>query len=271
MKASSGYRCFMENRRECPFSDYEGHIRFLKGNMRRRHDNFLVVHGPEGAGKTTVADNIALDLKPDFDLRRDVIRSMEDLLRLVIRRADMPPEESSAEVVVVDEGADIFHNRDWNTVENKEYTKLGRKTRILAGTWIVNIPDFEGLDPWIREHRCWQRIYQPIDFDSDGFVHTEAKVLWRNEWFDYTEQRVVHRWQDVYDLDVPSLDGHPQWKGYESDKRRDIKEHATRFMARINQPAHLRRLGKAVAEKPAKGKARVAKANGSTVAPPTTT
>lgn len=227
----------------CPFEDYPTHIRFLRGNMNRGHDNFVVFHGPEGAGKTTDAMNFALDLNPDFDIRRDVIRSHEQMLRLVIRRADQNPKDSANEVVLVDEGADLFLNRDWNTIENKEGTKVLRKARILRGTWLVNIPDFEGLDPWIREHRCWQRIYQPSDFDADGYVHTEGKVLWRTERFDYNEQRVMHRWTDVYDLDCPSLDLHPKWLGYEADKRGDLKAHAERLLVRLADPKRTARLG----------------------------
>lgn len=247
-----------------PFHDYPTHIRFLKGNMKRGHDNFVVCHGPEGAGKSTDLLNIAIDLDPDFDIRKNVIRSMPDLLRLIVRRADQDPKESAQEVVYIDEGGDIFLNRDWNTVESKEGTKIVRKVRILQGTWLVNIPDFEGLDPWIREHRCWQRIYQPADFDADGYVHTPGKVLWRTERFDYNEQRVVHRWTDVYDYDAPSLDGHPMWRGYEADKRLDVRDHAQRLLDRISDPSHLRRRGIGLAPKKTRKPQRPA-------TPPTTT
>lgn len=246
----------------CPFQDYPGHIRFLKGNQKRGMDNFIVVHGPVGAGKNTIAGNLALDLKEDFDIRRDIVHTHDDLLRLIVRRADMNPEESAREVTIINEGADIFFSREWNTIENKEGTKLQRKTRILGGTMIITIPDFEGLDPYIRESRCWQRIYQPLDFDADGFVHTPAKVLWRTERFDYNDQRVTHRWTDVYDLNVPSLDDHPQWRGYEHDKRMDVKATAQKMMERINDPARRgRRLGQG----------RRGRRNKSANTPPTTT
>lgn len=261
----------MENQNDCPFQNYAAHIRFLRGNSARGHANFLVVHGPSGAGKNTIAGNIALDLKPDFDIRHDIIHTQDDLLRNLVRCADMPREEAQTQVRIINEGADMFLNRDWNTVENKEGTKIQRKVRILGGTTIICLPDFEGLDPYLREYWCWQRIYQPLDFDADGFKHTPAKVLWRNEWFDYREQRVMHRWTDVYDLNVPSLDKHPQWLGYEQDKRSDIKSHATRMLARINEPAHLRRKGLPAPAKTPKARRSVAKANGATVVPPTTT
>ena len=196
---------------DTPFTDYPGTLRFMSGNLARKRDNWVGIEGPEGAGKTTIGMNLALDLKPDFSVARDAIFTVSQLL-------DVLAEERKGELYFLDEAANIFYNRDWSTWESKELTKLGRQMRIMRSTWIVIMPDFDGLDPYIREKRIRTRIYQPPYYDADGMTNGPAKVLWKTERFDYTDQRVAHRWVDLYDLPVHSLDGHPEWTAYEARK-----------------------------------------------------
>lgn len=197
---------------DTPFSDYPTMLRFMAGNLARKRDNWVGIEGPEGAGKTTIGMNLALDLKPDFSVARDAIFTVSQLL-------DVLAEERKGELYFLDEAANIFYNRDWSTWESKELTKLGRQMRIMRSTWVVIMPDFDGLDPYIREKRIRTRIYQPPYYDADGMTNGPAKVLWKTERFDYSEQRVTHRWVDLYDLPVHSLDGHPEWAAYEARKQ----------------------------------------------------
>lgn len=201
---------------ETPFTDYGSMLRFMTGNLKRKRDNWIGIEGPEGAGKTTIGMNVALDLKPHFSVAKDAIFTIPQLL-------DVLAEERTGELYFLDEAANIFYNRDWSSWESKELTKLGRQMRIMRSTWIVIMPDFEGLDPYIREKRIRTRIYQPPYYDPDGMTNGPAKVLWKNERFDYAEQRVAHRWTDVYDLEVHSLDGHPEWESYEARKRSNFQ------------------------------------------------
>lgn len=196
---------------ETPFSDYPTLLRFMGGNLKRRRDNWIGIEGPEGAGKTTIGMNLALDLKPTFSVSRDAIFTVSQLL-------DVLAEGRKGELYFLDEAANIFYNRDWSTWESKELTKLGRQMRIMRSTWVVIMPDFDGLDPYIREKRIRTRIYQPPYYDSDGMTNGPAKVLWKTERFDYTDQRIAHRWVDVFDLEVHDLDGHPEWGSYEARK-----------------------------------------------------
>lgn len=201
---------------DVPFHDYATHLRFLRGNLQRKRDNWLGIEGAEGAGKTTIGMNLALDLKPDFSVKADAIFTVPQLL-------DVLAAERKGQLYFLDEAANIFYNRDWSTWESKELTKLGRQMRIMRSTWVVIMPDFDGLDPYIREKRIRTRIYQPPYYDGDGMTNGPGKVLWKTERFDYSEQRVVHRWVDVYDLEVHPLDGHPEWASYESRKERNFQ------------------------------------------------
>jgi len=243
-------------------------VRFLQGNLKRRRDNWIAIEGPEGAGKTTDGMNLALDLKPTFSVEHDAIFTVNHLL-------DVLAQGRKGELYFLDEGANIFYNRDWNTWESKELTKLGRQMRIMRSTWIVIMPDFSGLDPYVRDKRIRLRIFQPPYFDADGMTNGPAKVLWRSaERFDYTEQEVQSRWVDVFDMGtpgqgeaagpVPSLEGHPEWKAYEARKEVNFQGLVSSMKDRMAREARReeKRLADAPRPKP-RGKDRHA--------PPTTT
>jgi hypothetical protein len=250
--------------------------------MDRGRDNFLVFEGPEGVGKTTGSGNLARDLNPAFSFRYDIIRSVDDLLDRLLKETGEDLELRSQginprthpsvqrRVRMADEAADIFLNRDWATVESKELLKIGRKTRILRGTWICNTPDLDNLDPWIRNSRVRTRFFYNPFFDADGMTVGPAQVLWKTERFDYSEQRRTTYWTDIYDYVSPGLDADPEWFNYESDKVRDIQDHVHRLRARMMEPKQLRRRGLPVPVKPRKGN-RKPRMNAAQPAPLTTT
>jgi hypothetical protein len=246
---------------EVPFSDYATMLRFMRGNLARKRDNWVGIEGPEGAGKTTIGMNLALDLKPDFNVSRDAIFNVSQLL-------DVLAEGRKGELYFLDEAANIFYNRDWSTWESKELTKLGRQMRIMRSTWVVIMPDFDGLDPYIREKRIRSRIYQPPYYDSDGMTNGPSKVLWKTERFDYSEQRVAHRWVDVFDLEVHELDGHPEWTAYEARKESNFNGLVSALRVRMRREAdrEAKREAKADAKAPRKSKTKKR-----TESPPTTT
>ncbi len=109
--------------------------------------------------------------------------------------------------------------------------------RIMRSTWVVIMPDYDGLDPYIREKRIRTRIYQPPYYDGDGMTNGPAKVLWKTERFDYTEQRVTHRWVDLFDLPVHPLDGHPEWTAYEARKESNFNALVGSMRVRLRREA----------------------------------
>ena len=93
---------------DAPFHDYPSQLRFHHGNINRRRDNWIAIEGQEGAGKTTVGMHLALNLKPGFSVSQDAIFTVPQLL-------DVLAAERKGELYFLDEGANIFYNRDWNT------------------------------------------------------------------------------------------------------------------------------------------------------------
>lgn len=219
---------------DAPFHDWQSQVRFLRGNLERGRDNFIAIHGPEGHRKSTTGMNYATTLKPTFDPDRDVIWDTRSLLDLIKRevKSPSPPVER---VWYVDEGANLFFNRDWQSIENKGATKLIRKTRVIGGTWITCLPDFEALDLYLREHRVTTRVYCPPYYDAGGASVGPASVYWRQERFDPEQQRVVHWWKYVYPLAVKRLDGTPAWDRYNQRKVEDIMDEVRSVEAQLRR------------------------------------
>lgn len=202
-----------------PFADDIpiGHalVRFLRGNIERKRDNMIANTGPEGSGKSTTAGNLAMRLTADFDVERDTIMDMDHLL-------DVLEQGDKGRVYLLDEAINIFHNQDWSTWEAKALTKIIRQMRIMRCTWILNVPDFNGLHPYLREYRVRIWLYHEPVFEADGMDNGPPKLLWRHEWFSYKDQAVVSRWLDVGDVQIDSLDDDPAWMPYEDKKVRNF-------------------------------------------------
>jgi hypothetical protein len=239
---------------QAPFTTATGMTRFLHGNMRRKRDFMVCSEGPEGSGKSTTTGNLALALNPRFDVERDTIMNLDQLLE-VLRHGPR------YHVYDLDEAVNIFHNQDWATWEAKQLTKVIRQMRIKRCTWILNVPDFDGLHPYLRDFRIRLRLYHQPVWDADGMGNAPAKVLWKSEWFGFKEQRVMHRWSHLFDLEVDSLDDDPNWRPYEDKKEANFHELVDAIMAR-----------RAAEKRKTQPKTKKAAKNGSLKqAPPTTT
>lgn len=202
---------------DAPFNDGRGLVRFIRGNMARGKDTMIVSEGPEGSGKSTTTDNIVRQLKPDFDLQRDPIMTKKQLLEVLL-------VAKKGQIYVLDEAINILHNQDWATYDAKTLTKIFRQMRTMRSTWFLNVPDFTGLHPYVRDYRTRIRLYHPPVYDEDGMSNGPSQVLWKTERFDFKEQGVTHRWQYQFDLTVPCLDLDPQWKGYEQRKDDNFRD-----------------------------------------------
>lgn len=209
-----------------PFTSADGMVRFINGTRARKKDLMIGNEGPEGSGKSTTSGNLAKALKPDFDMRRDTIKDMDHLFQVL-------HECKMGQVYVLDEAVNIFHNQDWATWEAKGLSKVIRQMRIMKSVWILNIPDYEGLHPYIRDRRIPLRIYHPPVYDEDGMGNGPSQVFWKHQFFSFKEQRVVAYWQCVIDeFHVPKLDALPEWLGYEQDKVDNFRGLITDLMKR---------------------------------------
>jgi len=197
---------------DCPFSEPYGMTRFMRGTITTRNkDWWFVSEGWPGTGKSTTKDQICRRIDPRLSLDDNIF----DLKHLF----DVLEDNRKNQVYPIDEGIEIFHNQDWATWQAKALTKLIRMMRVMNSLWAIAAVDFEGLHPFLRNYRIRQRFYHRPVFDEDGMGNGPPQPLWKNEWFDYNDQRVTTRWQDLeFDLQIDSLDDDPQHPAYTQKK-----------------------------------------------------
>lgn len=212
----------------CPFQESEGMIRFLRNNSTvRNKDWWFFCEGPEGSGKSTTKDQIMARVDPRQS-REDAIMDIKHLM-------DVFEDFRKNQFYNIDEGIIIFHNQDWATWQAKLVSKIIRIMRIMRSTWGIAGPDFEGMHPYLRDFRIRQRFYHRPVFDEDGMGNGPPMPLWKDEWFDFKQQRRTTRWKDLeFDLQIePFEEEDPVTKAYEGRKEQLFKDLVKEFSHRF--------------------------------------
>ena len=199
-----------------PVEDAQGVIDLLVGQINRKKDFMVAVHGGEGSGKSTTAKNLARGVQARLGRPPILIFTFHELLDVLL---DCRP----GQIFILDEAINIFHNQDWSTWQAKALTKIVRQMRIMRSIWILNVPDWEGLHPYLRDYRIPLRLYHPPVWEPDGLGNGPAKILWRQERLDYKTGQVEYRWQDAGDWHSWNLDDDPEHQEYEQAKIENFK------------------------------------------------
>ena len=142
-------------------------IKYLAEDMRRNiyndYDNFIVIDGPEGSGKSNIAYQICKEYCPDFNIHENYLYSMDDLMTRISSGADL------ANTFWMDEITNIANKRQWATHDNKLFIELLEMCRSRKWSIVSCIPRFDRLDQYIREHRAKYWIHcEPMTFDRYG-------------------------------------------------------------------------------------------------------
>lgn len=246
-----------------PVSTFLGIVHFLVGQVMRGKDAMLACHGGEGTGKSTTAKNLVRALEKKLGVKAVVIFNLHQLLEVMA-------SGNKRQIYILDEAINIFHNQDWSTWQAKLLTKILRQMRIMECIWILNVPDFEGLHPYLRDFRCIMRLYHPPEWQEDGLGNGPAKLLTKQERFNYKDGAVETRWHDAGDIHSVCMDDDPEWKPYEQDKVRNFNRLVKDFTDRMEQEAKQEAARKALAAKK-KAKTKKDAAQPAKAAPPPTT
>lgn len=203
-----------------PFQTAEELVMMLYRNLLRKKDLMFCSEGQPGTGKSTTTRNVfkwmchVAGWDPDEKIVR--IWDTDHLLQVMA-------EGQMFQLYELDEAVNIFHNQDWAKKDMKDITKVIRQMRIMRSCWGLNIPDFSGLHPHLRNDRIPLRFYHPPHWDLDGLGNGPSKMLWRQERFGYASGEVEHRWHDVGDFQSFCLDDQPGWQEYEQEKVANFK------------------------------------------------
>ena len=135
----------------------------MERNISDNYDNFIVIDGPEGSGKSNLAYQLAMRFCPEFDIETNYLYSMDDLVNRISDGSDI------GRTYWLDEITNIANKRQWANSENKFFIELLEMCRSRGWSIISCIPRFDRLDQYIREHRARYWLHcEPMAFDRFG-------------------------------------------------------------------------------------------------------
>lgn len=117
----------------------------IKKIVRTDQDFLLVVCGYEGSGKSTVADEIALEIDPGFSAKNINFTTDEFNMNL--------ESYKKYSAVVLDEGAVALFSRNAMSRESREMVRTMTTIRSNNLIIIICIPTIMVLDSYIKAHR----------------------------------------------------------------------------------------------------------------------
>lgn len=124
----------------------------MKRNIADDYDNLITVDGIEGSGKSSWTWESCHLMNPDFDFTKQLAYTIDDL------KERLNSGDDRHSVFWLDEAYDIANKRDWNTEKNKMFVNLLVKMRSRGWTLYLDVPRFEDMDVYIREHRARYKI-----------------------------------------------------------------------------------------------------------------
>lgn len=147
-------------------------IEEMHDNIRDHLDNVIVIHGPEGTGKSHLAYHLCRKFDPNFDVHRNYIYEYDIFLKRITEDMEKPP----GTVYWLDEGANIASNRDSMRTDNKEFIKILEMFRSKGWTLIICVPKLDRLDLYIRETRARYIIEAAVmSWDLDDSRRRDAR------------------------------------------------------------------------------------------------
>lgn len=136
----------------------------MRKNLRANYDNFIVVTGGEGSGKSNCTWALLHAFDPDLDIVEAYTYNNEAFGDKVLHG------ETRGRIFWMDEGSVIANNRDWNTGDNKSFVQTVETCRSLGFTIAADIPQLDRLDKYLREFRMRYLIkVEPMSFEPYGY------------------------------------------------------------------------------------------------------
>lgn len=117
-------------------------------------DWFVGIDGYERKGKTTLALQMALHCNPKFSVD-DIVFTPKEFRQRVLN-------SHPGDVILVDEGALVFHAQEGNTREGRKIIKLATVMGKYNTMIITCVPKITVIHKYIREHRLktYIRVYK---------------------------------------------------------------------------------------------------------------
>lgn len=184
-----------------------------RARLRRDQDDLVIITGYPGAGKSTLAYQIARKVDPEFTHTRMVTSSAD-----LVEAAKKAPRYAA---IVLDEPVEGAMAADHATELNKRLIKFLQVCRARNQIFIILIPSIYDLARGIRERRARWWFYVPAR--GNALLHEAVRSPYSDEtwWqprldFDFPPA-TSSDWQTYYRLKKDYVDGY-------DGRRRKVKE-----------------------------------------------
>lgn len=138
----------------------------FKENIQQANlDWVTVIDGDEGAGKTTLAEEVCSYVDPTFNAQR-VAYSYQQLMTVI----DSIGEESTAKAVLLDEGAETLYKGDYAKKDVKEMMKLFFRIRKKKLFFVICIPSIFDLIKTFSSRRIKTLFHCVFTLDAKGIL-----------------------------------------------------------------------------------------------------
>ena len=124
----------------------KGLARVLKNRIKKKHQNVVLVVGPTGSGKSTVALGLIYELEPDWDIAENYVYSARDLAR------KLKYKERASKITLYDEGSVSLNSLNAIRRGDNAQVVLLDTCRSLGWTTVICIPSINDLNKRIRDH-----------------------------------------------------------------------------------------------------------------------
>lgn len=189
---------------------WEHWVGVLQGRIAHKWHNILVVTGEPGAGKSTAAFRLALDVDGGFSPEQTAY-SASDMLQLY-------RELRAGQVAVYDEAVLGLLSNDFQTPEARELVKAVNIVRAKGITVILCIPDIHRLLAGWREEAV--RFWLHCDSEPRGvaWMHVRSSSLR----YERRSNLGLYKDPEWNPIRWASLEGTPFWTAYERLKLKRI-------------------------------------------------
>jgi len=161
------------------------HAYIIQKKLYNDYDNWTIVAGKEGYGKSTLGINFCKWVTPDFDNSKVVISAQQ--FNEVFRQA------KRGDSILLDEGGALLFSRDAMTSDSKFMIKSAMIARAKNVNLVVCIPNFYIIDSYIRDHRVDFLFQITKRGQYRGFLERGVRRL----------SREGRRWKETMTVRVP--------------------------------------------------------------------
>lgn len=195
-------------------------VQHLKNRIKQDKQNLVIIDGPTGTGKSSLAVHIATLLNPKWDMELNYIYDEDDL------RVRMDTVTDKNPVFLMDEGSIILNSKNSLCRTDKQIVSLFDAMRVKHITTIICCPNAMKINKTILTDHVDFRLLCPSksplpDYKARGFVHVHSH--WHATWTD------KDAWPFIFTTTFPKMT-RAQTLQYNALKERSLNRLITKFV-----------------------------------------